>query len=175
MDQQWHIINTDWSCSIGLAHWRSRGKQRIDIRVWTRIRVCVTSSCFGQKLLFSKTEVVVFGQSLRKYCLFVKKGQTLEKVTYKSNDILTRSLKYLECSSTLRTQSSNKTTILMVFSHPLIKLTNDLWSALSTSCPLMERMTSPSRRPDLKAGPRKSTWSTYVRSSTSPSFLWWMP
>jgi hypothetical protein len=53
----------------------------------------------------------------------------------------------------LRTQSSNRTTIRILASQFLIKFTRVLWSAFSMSVPLIDRMTSPSRIPDLYAGP----------------------
>lgn len=50
---------------------------------------------------------------------------------------------YFMCSSTLRTQSSKRTTIRIRFGHVCMMDTKVLWSARSTSCPLIDKMTSP--------------------------------
>ena len=50
---------------------------------------------------------------------------------------------YFMCSSTLRTQFSKRTTMRMRFGHVCMMDTKVLWSARSTSCPLIDKMTSP--------------------------------
>ena len=50
---------------------------------------------------------------------------------------------YFMCSSTLRTQFSKRTTMRIRFGHVCMMDTKVLWSARSTSWPLIDKMTSP--------------------------------